>query len=92
MKEVLKLLRASLPTTIEIRQHIEPSLGAIFADPTQIHQVMMNLSTNSAHAMENTGGLLEVSASNVDLDADTAEQYSGLGPGRYIRLVVSDTG
>ena len=92
IKEVLKLLRASLPTTIEIREHIDPSLGAIFADPTQIHQVMMNLGTNSAHAMENSGGLLDVSASNVDLDADNAEQYSGLAPGRYIRLVVSDSG
>ena len=92
IKEVLKLLRASLPTTIEIRQHIDPSLGAIFADPTQIHQVMMNLGTNSAHAMENTGGLLEVRASNVDLDDDAASQYSGLVPGRYIRLAVSDTG
>lgn len=92
IKEVLKLLRASLPTTIEIRQNIEPSLGAIFADLTQIHQVMMNLGTNSAHAMENSGGVLDVSASNVDLDPDTAGQYSGLLPGRYIRLVVSDTG
>jgi CheY-like chemotaxis protein/two-component sensor histidine kinase len=92
INEVLKLLRASLPTTIEIRQQIEPSLGAIFADPTQIHQVMMNLGTNSAHAMEDSGGLLDVSASNVDLDPDTAAQYPGLESGRYIRLVVSDTG
>ncbi len=92
IKEVLKLLRASLPTTIEIRQHIDPSLGAIFADPTQIHQVMMNLGTNSAHAMENTGGLLEVRGSNVDLDDEAASQYTGLVPGRYIRLAVSDTG
>jgi len=92
IKEILKLLRASLPTTIEIRHHIDPSLGAIFADPTQIHQVMMNLGTNSAHAMEDTGGLLEVSASNVDLDPDAAAQYPGLVSGRYIRLVVSDSG
>jgi PAS domain S-box-containing protein len=92
IKEVLKLLRASLPTTIKIRQHIEPSLGAIFADPTQIHQVMMNLGTNSAHAMDDSGGLLDVSASNVDIDPDAAAQYAGLVPGRYIRLVVSDTG
>ena len=92
IKEVLKLLRASLPTTIEIRQQIDPSLGAIFADPTQIHQVMMNLGTNSAHAMEDSGGLLEVSASNVDIEPDGAGQTSELMPGRYIRLAVSDTG
>jgi len=84
IKEVLKLLRASLPT--------DPRLGAIFADPTQIHQVIMNLGTNSAHAMEDSGGSLEVSASNVDIDPEATGQYSGLTPGQYIRLVVSDSG
>jgi CheY-like chemotaxis protein len=86
------LLRASLPTTIEIDQHIEPSLGAIFADPTQIHQIMMNLCTNSAHAMENTGGTLEVSASNVKLDLEKTPQFQDLSPGQYVALVVRDSG
>jgi PAS domain S-box-containing protein len=92
IKEVLKLLRASLPTTIEIRQHFEPNLGAIFADPTQIHQVIMNLGTNSAHAMENTGGLLEVNLLNVDLGPKDAAKFGELEPGRYVELVVNDTG
>jgi PAS domain S-box-containing protein len=92
IKEVLMLLRASLPTTIEIDQHIEPSLGAIFADPTQIHQIMMNLCTNSAHAMENTGGTLEVSASNVKLDLEKTPQFQDLSPGQYVALVVRDSG
>ena len=92
IKEVLMLLRASLPTTIEIRQHIEPSLGAIFADPTQIHQVMMNLCANSAHAMENTGGTLQVSASNITLDLEKAPQFQNLSPGQYVSLVVKDSG
>jgi PAS domain S-box-containing protein len=87
VKQILAFSRKS-----EQDKKIEPSLGAIFADPTQIHQVMMNLGTNSAHAMEDSGGLLDVSASNVDLDPDTAAQYPGLESGRYIRLVVSDTG
>ncbi len=92
IKEVLKLLRASLPTTIEIRQHFEPNLGAIFADPTQIHQVIMNLGTNSAHAMENTGGLLDVNLLNVDLGPKDAAKFGELEPGRYVGLVVNDTG
>ena len=92
IKEVLMLLRASLPTTIEIHQHIEPSLGAIFADPTQIHQIIMNLCTNSAHAMENTGGNLEVSASNVNLDLERAQQFQELSPGQYVALVIKDSG
>jgi PAS domain S-box-containing protein len=92
IKEVLKLLRASLPTTIEIRHHFEPNLGAIFADPTQIHQVIMNLGTNSAHAMENTGGLLDVNLLNVDIGTEDAAKFGELEPGRYVGLVVNDTG
>jgi signal transduction histidine kinase len=65
--QVLKLLRASLPTTIEIKQNIEPNPDPIFADPTQIHQVIMNLCTNSAHAMEDSGGILQVSLSSEQL-------------------------
>jgi len=76
VEEALKLLRASLPTTIEIRQNIEPNLDAIFADPTQMHQVLMNLCTNSAHAMGDT----------------RAAQYPELNPGPYVKLSISDTG
>jgi PAS domain S-box-containing protein len=92
VEEASKLLRASLPTTIEIKQHIEPRLDAIFADPTQMHQVMMNLCTNSAHAMDDTGGILNVELHNVDLNLEKAVQYSELNPGPYVRLSISDTG
>ena len=81
-----------MPTTIEIKQHIEPRLDAIFADPTQMHQVMMNLCTNSAHAMGDTGGVLNVELHNVDLNLEKAVQYSELNPGPYVRLSISDTG
>jgi PAS domain S-box-containing protein len=90
--EALKLLRASLPTTIEIRQNIEPNLDAIFADPTQMHQVMMNLCTNSAHAMGDTSGILNVELSNEDLNLKKAAQYPELNPGPYVKLSISDTG
>lgn len=92
VKEALKLLRASLPTTIEIKQRIDPDIGAVIADPTQVHQVLMNLCTNAAHAMRTKGGVLEVRANEVDIDADTAAQQHDLRPGRYARLTVCDNG
>jgi PAS domain S-box-containing protein len=92
IKEALDLLRASLPTTIEIRQHIEPNLDAIYADPTQIHQVMMNLCTNAGHAMADTAGILTVSLQNVDLTAKATAGYPDLSAGPYVKLSISDTG
>ena len=71
VEEGLRFLRASLPTTIEIRQEIEDDLGAIEAVPTQVHQVLMNLCTNAAHAMEEKGGILQVSLSKEDVGRDT---------------------
>jgi signal transduction histidine kinase len=92
VNEALQLLRASIPTTIEIQSDIDPNCGTIIADPTQIHQVMMNLCTNAAHAMEDTGGLLKVSLKPVDLPNDEIVRESHLKPGTYIYLSISDTG
>jgi signal transduction histidine kinase/CheY-like chemotaxis protein len=90
-KEALKLLRASLPTTIEIRQDIQ-SDSTVLADPTQIHQVLMNLCTNAGYAMQETGGTLEVSLTNVELDSHFTGRHSDMAPGPHLRLTVSDTG
>ncbi|MBM4329748.1 MAG: response regulator [Deltaproteobacteria bacterium] len=92
VKETLKVLRAFLPSTIEVRQKIESNTGIIKADPTQIHQVLMNLCTNAAHAMGENGGVLEVSLTNLEMGANTAGQNTDVLPGPYIRLTVSDTG
>jgi PAS domain S-box-containing protein len=92
VEEALKLLRASLPTTIEIRKNIGPGLDVILADPTQMHQVMMNLCTNSAHAMGDTGGILNAELHNVDLSLKKAAHYPELNPGPYVKLSISDTG
>ena len=92
IKEALNLLRASLPTTIEIRHHIESNLDAIYADPTQIHQVMMNLCTNAGHAMADSAGVLTVGLQNVDLRAEAAALYPDLSAGPYVKLSISDTG
>ncbi|MDY6837395.1 MAG: PAS domain S-box protein [Thermodesulfobacteriota bacterium] len=91
LKEALKLLRASLPTTIEIRQDIQ-SESAVMGDPTQMHQVLMNLCTNAGHAMQRGGGVLTVSLSDVELDANFAAEHHDVSPGPYLRLSVSDTG
>ena len=92
VKEALKLLRASLPTTIEIRQDIPAECGTILADPTQFHQIIMNLGTNAYHAMRETGGVLEVRLTKVTIKADSGIPSSELAPGEYLLLAVSDTG
>jgi PAS domain S-box-containing protein len=92
VREALKLLRASLPATIAIHQNIGTDLGTVMADPTQIHQVLMNLCTNSAHAMRRRGGVLEVALDEVMVDANDPEYYSDLKPGSFLRLTVNDSG
>jgi signal transduction histidine kinase len=89
IKEVLKLLRSSIPTTIEIRQDIATK-SMVLADPTQLHQIIMHLCTNAYHAMRETGGILAVSLSEIALH-DEDEGYGELVPGRYLKLEVSDT-
>ncbi len=86
IKEAIKLLRASLPSTISIKQEIDPHTAAILADPTQIHQLTINLCTNAFHAMEQKGGTLTISLGNLHLPADTA------GGKDFVRLSIHDTG
>ncbi len=90
IKEALRMLRSSIPTTIEIRQEIA-SDGTVLADPTQIHQLIMNLCTNAYQAMRETGGSLAVSLVEIEIRQED-EGYGVLVPGRYLKLVVSDTG
>ncbi|WP_423842096.1 hybrid sensor histidine kinase/response regulator [Acanthopleuribacter pedis] len=92
IKESLKLLRATIPTTIDIQSEIDPDLGPVVIDPTQIHQVMMNLCTNAYHAMRNTGGCLQVSLKKVDYQGQIANIANALPFGCYAALRVEDTG
>jgi PAS domain S-box-containing protein len=92
IKEALKFLRASLPRTVEIRENIKKETGFILADPTQIHQVVMNLCSNAAYAMQEKGGVLEVSLAEVDVDSEMALRNPDLKPGPYLRLTATDTG
>jgi PAS domain S-box-containing protein len=88
--EALKLMRAALPSTIEIRRKLVAN-AAVMADPTQIHQVVVNLCTNAGLAMRD-GGVLELGLDDVDLDASFAEVHAGVEPGRFVHLSVRDTG
>ncbi|MDG4476885.1 PAS domain-containing hybrid sensor histidine kinase/response regulator [Thiovibrio frasassiensis] len=92
VKEALKLIRGTIPSTIDIRQEIDGDCGTIMADVTQIHQIVMNLCTNAYHAMQQQGGLLVVRLQNAVISRETLDTPTGLKPGNYVRLTVSDTG
>jgi PAS domain S-box-containing protein len=92
VKEVLKMLRSSLPATIKIRRKIEAHSSLVMADPTQLHQVLVNLCTNASHAMREAGGLLEVSLADVNFESETKIGDESLPRGPYVKLSVSDTG
>jgi len=92
VKEVLGMLRSSLPATIKISRKIQADSSMVLADSTQIHQVLVNLCTNASHAMGKNGGLLEVSLENVVLDSETRVGDEHLKPGQYVKLSVSDSG
>ena len=92
VNEVLKLLDATLPATIQIRTRFDADAPSVLVDSSQIHQVLMNLGTNAAHAMRERGGLLDVCLETVALDSTAATIAPELHEGRYVKLSVSDTG
>lgn len=92
VNEALKLLRASLPRTTEIHQRTIMDKDIILANPTQMHQVLINLCTNAHHAMRKKGGILEIILAHEDINSKNASKHPGLKPGSYIKLAVSDSG
>ena len=92
VKEVLALQRASLSASIEIRRIVKTEKDVVVANPTQIHQILMNLCANAAHAMRHKGGLLEVVMTDFVLGAKATSEFPNLQPGRYLRVSVRDTG
>jgi nitrogen-specific signal transduction histidine kinase/ActR/RegA family two-component response regulator len=92
VQECLKLLRPVIPATITIRTNVPPRLPLIQADPTQLQQVVVNLTTNAAHAMEEAGGRLEIGLDLVEVDQEMASLRPQLKLGRFVRLSVTDTG
>jgi PAS domain S-box-containing protein len=92
IKEALKLLRASLPTNIEIKQMISAGSTSVLCDPTQIHQIIMNLCTNSYRAMRDEGGVLDVRLESFTPDPAFVANHPDLPTGEFLCLTVSDTG
>ena len=90
--EAMTLLKATLPASIEIVTEIAPDLPTVLADPTQVHQVVMNLCTNAWHAMQDQQGRLEVRLDRLVADVDFVEAHPELTAGSYARLSISDTG
>ncbi len=91
VKEALKMLRSSIPSTIAIKQKIAANCGNINANPTQLHQVLMNICTNAYHAMEETGGTLNVEMGVAEPPLELRERDEQVSS-NYVELVISDTG
>jgi PAS domain S-box-containing protein len=92
VQETVQLLRASLPTTIEIKLSTKADRDTVLASSTELQQILMNLATNASFAMKETGGILDISITNVDFEPDSPIFDADIEPGQYVQLVVTDTG
>jgi PAS domain S-box-containing protein len=92
VKETIEFLRSSIPSVIQIQHYIHHDVPAVIADPTQMQQVLMNLCTNAAHAMEKEGGVLKVELGPISVSEEDARNDPEVDRGEYVRLTVSDTG
>ncbi len=91
LKEALKLSRSTIPSNIEILEDIQHDCGLVLADPTQLHQVSMNLITNAYHAVEQNGGKISIQLKETELGSEDRAGLS-IGSGQYALLTISDTG
>ncbi|GAB6147160.1 PAS domain-containing hybrid sensor histidine kinase/response regulator [Desulfocicer niacini] len=92
VKEALKMLRSTIPTSIEFRENICSAPLVINADPTQLHQIIVNLVTNAKQAMADESGILEIDVNTISFESDINNFYLDMQPGDYVRITVSDTG
>jgi len=92
VEETLKFLRATLPTTLEIRAEVDGACRPVLGDPTQVQQILLNLCTNAYHAMQEAGGVLTLRLGETRLEAGDPRCSLGVAPGPYARIEVADTG
>ena len=92
VQEALRMVRATLPTTIEIRSTLAMDSAVVFADPTQIHQVIMNLCANAEQAMREQGGVLTLTVASIEVMPKSIHQFPDLKPGTYLQLTIQDSG
>ena len=92
MKECVKLLRATIPAMVDISCNLDPDCAPVLADPTQIHQVIMNLCTNAWQALPKNSGYIRVDLEMCDIEESLAARHPGLAAGPAVRLSISDNG
>ena len=92
VKEAVTMMRSSLPASIDIQEDIDEPCGMVCADPTNIHQIIINLFTNGVHAIGNEQGTLHVRLKPVDISPDRVEDKPGVKPGSFVKLTVRDSG
>jgi PAS domain S-box-containing protein len=92
VKEVVKFLRASIPTTIDLNCHLDEKAGSVLANSVELHQILMNLCTNAVHAIGGRAGAIEISVQRVEIRGAQKNAYPDLEPGAYVELAVKDSG
>ena len=92
VKEAVKFLRATIPTTIEIKTRNNEKSGVVLANSVELHQIIMNLCTNAVHAIGEKEGILEIDVQNTEIDHTQKDDLIGLDPGAYTKVSISDTG
>ncbi len=92
IKEAVKFLRSTIPTTVDIRYESNTDHDTIYANPTQINQIIMNLCTNAAHSMKENGGVIHIILGNIDIKKDRKNGITDLKKGQYLTLTVRDSG
>ncbi|GAB6146144.1 PAS domain S-box protein [Desulfocicer niacini] len=92
IKDALKFMRSTIPTTIELQQNFPEKEVTILGDPIQINQVMMNICINASHAMEDTGGVLDILVETTSINEKTSARYPDLAPGDWLKITINDTG
>ena len=92
VKEAMKMLRSTIPASIELRENFCSEPLVINADPTQLHQIIVNLATNAKQAMADETGTLEIDVNKINFESDIKDFYPDMEPGDYVRITVSDTG
>jgi PAS domain S-box-containing protein len=92
VEEAVKFLRATIPTTIDIKTCNDEKSGAVLANTAELHQIVMNLCTNAVHAIGEKEGILEIDVQNTEIDHTQKDDFIGLDLGPYTRVSISDTG
>jgi len=92
IKDALKLMRSTIPTSIEIKQSLSSTEVTIHGDSTQINQMIMNLCINASQAMEETGGILDITVEKFNVNKNMSNSYPDLAPGEWLKIKVSDSG